>query len=131
MILDTSAVIAIIRDEPERDVFVRAVVAAEHPRISAASYLECGIVVDRLGDPVLSRRFDALLASMAVEVVEVTAQQARIARQAYRDFGRGTGHPAGLNFGDCFPYALAVACDAPLLYKGDDFVHTDVRPALA
>jgi ribonuclease VapC len=78
----------------------------------------------------VSNRFDALLAQLDVRVVPFTPSQATIARQAYRDFGRGSGHPAKLNFGDCFAYALAIDTDEPLLFKGDDFHHTDVRVAL-
>src|SRR5690625_25537 len=97
--------------------------------MSAATYAESAIVVDRRDDPVLSRRFDEFLAAVGVEVVAVTAEQARIARAAYRDFGKGTGHPAALNFGDCFSYALSIERDHPLLFVGEDFVHTDVRVA--
>lgn len=75
------------------------------------------------------RRVDELLAALDIDIVEVSTHQAGIARAAYRDFCRNSGHPAGLNFGDCFSYALAVDRDEPLLFKGDDFVHTDVRVA--
>ena len=92
--------------------------------------MESAIVVDALRDPVLSRRFDELLEAIGVEVVPVTLAQAQRARTAYRDFGRGSDHPARLNFGDCFAYALATEADDALLWKGDDFGHTDVRPAL-
>jgi ribonuclease VapC len=98
--------------------------------MSAASYLETSIVIDRSRDPRPSRQFDLLLHEAGIEIVPVTVEQARIAREAYRDFGKGSGHPAGLNFGDCFAYALATDRGEPLLYKGDDFVHTDIRSAL-
>ena len=130
MILDTSALIAIVRTEPDAETLLLAVAEATRPRMSAANYLEASIVVDRTGDPVASRQLDELLREGDVTIEPFTAQQAALARQAYRDFGKGSGHPAGLNFGDCFAYALAKDLDEPLLYKGDDFVHTDVRSAL-
>lgn len=130
MIVDTSAVIAILTGEPEREHFVSLLRQARYVHMSAATYLEATIVADRTGDPVLSRRIDELLTSLRAELVDVTADHARIARMAYRDFGRGSGHPARLNFGDCFSYALAKERRAPLLCKGDDFVHTDVQLAM-
>ena len=98
--------------------------------LSAASYLEAAIVVDGHRDPVVSRRLDELLAVTQVRIVEVSVGQARIARTAYRDFGKGSGHPAQLNFGDCFVYALAKSRNEALLFKGNDFRRTDVRVAL-
>ncbi|MBM7786104.1 type II toxin-antitoxin system VapC family toxin [Tenggerimyces flavus] len=97
--------------------------------MSAANFLEAAIVIDRVGDPVLSRQLDALIDEASIEVEAVTKSQAHLARTAYRDFGKGSGHPAGLNFGDCFAYAWAKEAGEPLLFKGDDFVHTDVTPA--
>lgn len=91
--------------------------------------MEAAVVVDSNRDPVLSRRFDELLAAARVAVEPVTSRQAGIARQAYRDYGKGSGHPAGLNFGDCFSYALAVDTGQPLLFTGDDFTRTDVASA--
>jgi ribonuclease VapC len=93
------------------------------PTLSAANYLEAGIVIDHERNPALSAKLDAVIAELGIEVVSVTPGQARIARQAYRDFGKGSGHKAQLNFGDCFAYALAMERGEPLLYKGDDFVH--------
>jgi ribonuclease VapC len=130
LIVDTSAFIAILRDEPDANHYVDALARATEPLISAATYLETAIVVDANRDPVLSGRLDDLLAVGRVQVEPVTKRHAQIARQAYRDFGRGSGHPAGLNFGDCFAYALSRATGQPLLYKGDDFAHTDVSSAL-
>lgn len=130
MIVDTSALIAILRDEPEATACIRALYAAPNCRISAASFLEAGIVVDAARSPVPSRRLDDLLRQANVAIEPVTEEQARIAREAYRDYGRGSGHPARLNFGDCFAYALARSTGEPLLFKGDDFVHTDITPAL-
>jgi ribonuclease VapC len=130
VILDTSAIIAILRDEPEAARFAEAIAAAGHRRISAVNYVEAAAVIDSSRDPVASRRFDDLIREAAMTVEPVTKAQARIAREAYRDFGRGSGHPARLNFGDCFAYALAKALAEPLLFKGQDFPHTDVTLAL-
>ncbi|MFM8155447.1 MAG: type II toxin-antitoxin system VapC family toxin [Actinomycetes bacterium] len=129
MIVDSSAILAILLGEPERPAFEEAIASAPVPRMSAASYLEAGIVIDAKGNPILSRMLDALLAGADIAIAPVTAEQAVIAREAYRDFGRGSGHPAGLNFGDCFSYALAKASGEPLLFKGEDFIHTDVQRA--
>jgi ribonuclease VapC len=131
MIIDTSALIAILRDEPDASVYARAIEAAAERRLSAASFVESALVIDGSRDPVASRRFDALLAEAQVVVEPVTKEQAQIAREAYRDFGKGSGHPAQLNFGDCFAYALARARNERLLYKGSDFARTDVESALA
>jgi ribonuclease VapC len=99
--------------------------------MSAASYLETAIVLDSRRDPVRSAGLDDLIEELDMVIESVTAAQAKAARQAYRDFGKGSGHPAGLNFGDCFSYALAREKREPMLWKGDDFGHTDLRPALA
>lgn len=127
MIVDTSAVIAILRDEPDAALFANALEhAAASNRISAANYLEAAVVIDASRDPIASRRFDDFTREARLAIEPVTEGQARIAREAYRDFGKGSGHPAQLNFGDCFAYALAKVTDEPLLFKGDDFVHTDL-----
>lgn len=131
MIIDTSALIAVLRDEQGAILYAKAIADATVRRLSAANYVETAAVIDASHDPIASRRFDDLLQEARVVVEPVTEVQARIAREAYRDFGRGTGHPARLNFGDCFAYALAKATNEPLLFKGDDFTHTDVTPALA
>lgn len=131
MIVDTSALIAIIKLEPEAADIAAALSRADSVRISAASYVEAGIIADRMSDPAIARKLDDLLRIHDVEIVEVTASQANRARQAYRDYGKGGGHPAQLNFGDCFSYALAVERHEPLLFKGDDFGHTDLTSALA
>ena len=107
-----------------------AIEKAQIWRISAANYLETAAVIDASKDPVASRRFDELAQTAELRVEAVTLDQARTAREAYRDFGKGSGHGAGLNFGDCFAYALAKATGEALLFKGDDFGHTDVTPAL-
>jgi ribonuclease VapC len=129
VIVDSSAVIAIVRSEPDAKRFSDAIETAEICRISAATYLETAIVIDGARDPVASRRMDDWIAEAEIVIEPVTAEHARIARQAYRDFGRGSGHSARLNFGDCFAYALAKATGEELLFKGTDFGATDVRPA--
>ena len=130
MIVDTSAVIAILKEEQDAARFLRAIAVSTEPkRMSAANYLEAGIVVDANRNPLLSRRLDDLIVQTEIEVEAVTPQQADIARAAYRDFGRGSGHPARLNFGDCFAYALAKSMREPLLFKGDGFSRTDVAVA--
>ena len=127
MIIDTSAVIAVLKEESDAPRFLRVLtLSAEPKRMSAANYLEAAIVVDANRNPLLSRRLDDLIVQTEIEIEAVTPQQADIARAAYRDFGRGSGHPAQLNFGDCFAYALAKSMREPLLFKGDDFAHTDV-----
>jgi ribonuclease VapC len=130
LIVDTSALVAILRQEPEHSVFEKILDDAESLRISAANYLELSIVIDSRRDPALSREIDDLLDRFSIEVEPVTVEQALIAREAYRDYGRGSGHAANLNFGDCFSYALARAKREPILYKGDDFGHTDLRSAV-
>lgn len=130
MVIDTSAIIAVVFAEPERESLLDAMGAAPRLALSAATYLESGLVIDGLRRPELSRWLDRLLAAQGIEIAPVTEGQARVAREAHRDFGRGSGHRARLNFGDCFAYALAIETDEPLLFKGDDFGHTDVRRAL-
>ena len=129
MIIDTSALIAILRVEDDARDMALAIERAEVRRISAANYLEAAAVIDASRDPVASRRFDELVDTADLQVEPVTHDQARIARDAYRDFGKGSGHKAGLNFGDCFAYALAKDTGEPLLFKGDDFAQTDVAAA--
>ena len=129
MVLDTSALIAILRAEPEAEQMASAMAGALKLHLSAANYVEVAAVIDASRDPVASRRFDELLHVLGVVVEPVTPAQARIARAAYRDFGRGSGHPARLNYGDCFAYALAKDLLEPLLFMGDDFGHTDLEAA--
>ncbi|GAB3035888.1 type II toxin-antitoxin system VapC family toxin [Mycobacterium bourgelatii] len=129
MIVDTSAVIAILRAEDDASAYAAAIAAADTRRLSAASYLECGIVLDSQGDPVISRSLDEFLEEGEFIVEPVTERQARLARLAYADFGKGSGHPAGLNFGDCLAYALAIDRREPLLWKGNEFGHTGVQTA--
>jgi ribonuclease VapC len=130
MIVDTSAVIAVLKEESDARRFLRVLtMSAEPKRMSAANYLEAAIVVDANRNPLLSRRLDDLIVQTEIRAEPVTLEHAEIARAAYRDFGRGSGHPAQLNFGDCFAYALAKSMREPLLFKGDDFSHTDVAIA--
>lgn len=129
MIVDASALVAILKREPGWDAFAKALDVANRPRMSASTYLEFSIVVDSWKSPALSRRVDELIEQFHVIIEPFTEAQAKIARQAYRDYGKGSGHPAGLNFGDCFSYALAREKREPMLWKGDDFGHTDIRSA--
>jgi len=125
MIIDSSALMAVLSDERLSESLLTAIARAEDCRISAASLVEIGIVADarstRHGE-----RLDALLAALEIRVEPVTVRQAEVARLAYRRFGRGSGSKAGLNFGDCFAYALSVTAGEPLLFVGNDFTHTDV-----
>lgn len=130
MIIDSSALIAILRGEPEAHAFSESIEMAESVRISAGTLFEASLVADKFGSPKLSARFDEIVEHSKMLIEPVTHAQAQIARQAYRDYGKGSGHPANLNFGDCFSYALARDKREPILYKGDDFVHTDLRSAL-
>lgn len=129
MIVDTSAMVAILLGEPERDSFLDLIEASDQVFLSAASYVELAIIVDRRGDALLSRRLDELLEALRIEIVDLDAHQAREARRAYAEYGRGSGSPARLNLGDCFTYGLTTTRGQPLLYKGDDFVHTDIESA--
>jgi ribonuclease VapC len=131
MIIDSSALMAILFAEPEAEACAKAIELAEHRFLSAANFLEAAIVVDGRRDPVIARRFDDFLHEAAITIEPVDREQTLIARQAYRDFGRRSGHPARLNFGDCFAYALARHRGEPLLFKGNDFSHTDISSALA
>ena len=131
MILDTSALVAILRDEPDAAMYARAVAQSNVRRLSTANFVEAAAVMDGSRDPIASRRFDELLREAEVRIEPVTEIQARLAREAYRDFGRGSGHAAKLNLGDCFAYALAIDRGEPLLFKGEDFTHTDVSSALS
>jgi ribonuclease VapC len=124
MIIDTSALLAILQDEPERRMFNEAMEMADSRRVSAATFVEASIVIEsRFGAEGL-RALDRFLERGDIEVMPVDVEQARYAREAFMRFGKGR-HPAGLNFGDCFSYALAKVLSEPLLFKGDDFALTD------
>jgi ribonuclease VapC len=130
VIVDTSALMALINREADAESYAEALAGAHSPAISAATFLETAVVVDARRDPAASRQLDSLMRAAALEVVDVTYEPARVARDAFRDFGKGSGHPARPTFGDCFAYALASVREEPLLFNGDDFVHTDITPAL-
>ncbi len=130
MIVDSSALVAILKKESNWLDLLKILDSADQVRLSAASYLETSIVLDTEHDPILSAGLDDLIAEAHIVIEPVTAEQARITRAAYRDYGRGSGHRANLNFGDCFSYALARVQREPILFKGDDFIHTDLRPAI-
>jgi ribonuclease VapC len=129
MIVDSSALIAIMFVEDEADTFVRAIREAEMCRISAATFAETSIVVEKGSGDSGIRQLDGFLRDAGVVIEAVTEEQSFVARQAYSDFGKGR-HPAGLNFGDCFSYALAKVSGEPLLFKGNDFRKTDIVPAV-
>ena len=129
MIVDTSAVVAVILGDPPAEDIDRVLRAAGGARMAAPTYVELGAVVDRRG-PNVRRLVEELLDAYRITVEPFGAEEARVAREAYRDFGRGSGHPAALNLGDTFSYALAVHSGEPLLFVGSDFSHTDVRSAL-
>ena len=128
MIIDTSALVAILYREPEAAAFAQRVHDADICRISVASHLELTMVVERQLGPEGMRQAEAFLRRAGVIVEPVTVEQGELARQAFLDFGKGR-HKAGLNFGDCFSYALAKATGEPLLFKGDDFSQTDIAAA--
>ena len=129
MIVDTSAIVAILRREPEGDAFFERVLDAERPAMSAVALVEASLVIEGRGGRAAGARLDRFLARAGVEIVAVTADTARLAREAWRIWGKGN-HPARLNLGDCFAYALAQERGEPLLFKGEDFARTDVRRAL-
>jgi Uncharacterized protein conserved in bacteria len=126
MIIDTSAAIAVMRHEPEAEEFLKTIAAASHVRISAASVLEMAIV--SRADPGLAEDF---VADMGFEVLDINAEHLYEAIRAQERFGRGSGSPAKLNLGDCFSYAAAKVTGEPLLFKGDDFTHTDIHSVLS
>ena len=128
MIVDSSVIVAILAGEKQAQAFADALAQAPFRHISAANYVEAAIVVDSRADPIFSRRLEDLIRDARIIVEPVTLEQARSAREAYSTFGRGR-HRAGLNFGDCFAYALAKDKGEPLLFKGDDFRRTDVEVA--
>ena len=126
MVIDTSAVVAILRQESEAESLLSRLTAAGSRRISAATLLETAIVLEGKAGERGGEQLDLFLARAQIEVTPVTAEQVRVARKAWRRYGKGSGHAARLNFGDCFSYALAQSLEEELLYKGTDFAHTDV-----
>ena len=130
MIIDTSVIVAIAKNEPEALLFASKLEDSETPlRMSAANWFEAAIVLDSLNEPEASLRFDRLIDRVGIDITPVTAEHVFIARKAYRAYGKGTGSKAKLNFGDCFAYALAAHSGEPLLFKGNDFSETDIAPA--
>jgi len=127
MIVDTSALVAIMLREPDAAALLTLMASADVRRLSSASYVELAAVIDGRRDPTLSGALDATLRYLQIEIAPFTPTQARIARIAYQQFGRGSGHPARLNMGDCFAYALARDLGEPLLFKGRDFALTDIE----
>ena len=130
MIVDSSALVAVIKHEPDWAALLDCMKVAGSLRMSAASYLETAIVLDGRRDVVMSVQLDDVIEETGIVIEPVTVEQAKVARQAYRDYGKGSGHAANLNFGDCFTYALAREKREPVLFKGDDFGHTDLRAAV-
>ncbi len=130
MIVDSSALIAILKEEPGADALKAHLLGSERLSMSAGTLFEAAIVVGGYRNPLLMARFDELIERLCISIEPFTEEQARIARQAYRDYGRGSGHRANLNFGDCFTYALARVKRETVLFKGDDFTHTDLRRAI-
>jgi ribonuclease VapC len=129
MIIDTSAVLAILFAEEDAEHYAEAISRADVCLMSAANYLEAGVVIDNQIGAAAGRQLDALITRAGIRVEAITRDHADIARQAYLDFGKGN-HPARLNFGDCFAYALSKKKGLPLLFKGDDFSKTDLAIAL-
>lgn len=129
MILDSSALLAVVFDEPDEDRLAQAIIDATTVRMSAVNWAESAIVVDCRRNPVIAGRLEQLIPVLRIQIVAVTAEIARRARLAYQQFGRGN-HRAKLNFADAFAYALAKEFEEPLLFKGDDFARTDIEPAL-
>ena len=129
MIVDASALLAVLFDEPERAEFTDLIIQADAPAISTVNWLEAAVRVDRLAEPSLSRLLGRLVAELGLQRLPPDARVADEARRAYARLGRGSGHEARLNFGDCFAYAAATVLERPLLFKGDDFAATDIADA--
>jgi ribonuclease VapC len=129
VILDSSAIMAVVLREPDADRLSLAMLEDPHPRMSAANWVEAAMIVDSNRDPVLRLRFEELTETLRVEIVPVSVEIARAARRAHQRYGRGQ-HPARLNYGDCFAYATASVLGESLLFKGNDFAQTDITPAL-
>jgi ribonuclease VapC len=129
MIVDSSALLAVILNEDDEPRYVAAMIDADVLRMSAANWVETAIIVDSHGNRSVRLRFEDLTEALRLQIEPVTAADARQSRVAHGDYGRGH-HPARLNYGDCFAYALAKRCGEPLLFKGNDFAQTDIEPAL-
>jgi ribonuclease VapC len=129
MIIDTSAIIAILNDEPERRAFNQAIEKSDVCLLSTAGFVEASIVMENSRGYEGLRDFDLWMSAAGIVLAPVDVDQAQIARQAFRQYGKGR-HPAALNFGDCFSYALTKASGLPLLFKGEDFKKTDIQAAM-
>lgn len=125
MVIDTSAILAILQSEPEQEIFVQAINSTDSRIMSAVSFVEASLVtMSRRGNEGV-RNLDLFIAKASIEIRSIDVQQAHIARKAFREFGKGR-HPANLNFGECFSYALAQSLGEPLLFKGHEFAKTDI-----
>ena len=129
MVIDTSAIVAMLFREPDAEVYLNAIVTAESLCISTANVLECALVIENRHGAPGAEKLDTLLREQDIEIVSFDPDQLALARSAFRRFGRGR-HSAALNFGDCFSYALAKARGLPLLFKGNDFTQTDIESVL-
>lgn len=129
MIVDASAILAVLLFEPERDRFMQLLHGDQNLSVSIVNLVEAGIKVDKDPKQERPKLLDDMISSFGIEIAPVSVEQGQFAREAHKRFGRGSGHPAGLNLGDCFAYALAKARREPLLFKGDDFCKTDVEAA--
>ncbi len=128
MIIDTSAICAILFEEPDARYYTEAIAQADERRMSAGNLLEASMVIESRGGSAMGERLDELIERRGIEIVPVTAQHVAVARRAWRSFGKGN-HPAGLNLGDCLAYALSEMTQEPLLFKGQDFTQTDIHTA--
>jgi ribonuclease VapC len=129
VIVDASALLAIVFREPEARAFLAVMTDAPQLRMTAANWFEAAMAVDRRGDAYARTRFDQIVGELGVAIEPLTLQHAQHARHAWQAFGKGV-HPASLNFGDCLAYGFAKATGEPLLFKGTDFSQTDIEPAL-
>lgn len=130
MVVDTSAIVAILKQEPDAPAIAQRLAGNQRILMSAATLMECGtVIVGRYGSAG-SAELTGLLARLKVTIAALSAEHAQAGIEAYTLYGRGSGHPAKLNMGDCFAYALAKTRNLPLLFKGNDFIHTDIEPAL-
>lgn len=129
MIVDTSVIIALLREEPEARSFTALMARAGSLRMSSGTRVEINVVTARNAPHLTPVRIERTITRLGIGLVPVSARQVAIADEGYRRFGKGSGHAAKLNFGDCFAYALAKELNEPLLFKGEDFIHTDVEPA--
>lgn len=130
IVVDASALLAVILKEPDWERFALVMSESDSSQMSVTSGFECASKLQRVGGDELEATLEIAIDAYELELVPAGIEHLKLARQAFRQFGKGLGHPARLNFGDCFSYALARSSDAPLLFKGNDFIHTDITPAL-